>query len=394
MATTIISKQRIHSIDMVRGLIMLIMALDHTRDFFYYAGQNPTNLATTTPILFFTRWKTHYCAPTFVFLSGVSAYLSGTKKTKAELSAWLIKRGLWLIVVEVVVMTFILTLNPAYNAIVLDILWAIGCSMILLGLLVRLPIKAIAIIGCVIFFGHDILDLITLPTTGTASVLIKMFFTAFGTVLPLNSNYFVFDLYAIIPWTGVMLLGYVFGSLYKNGVRPEARRALLLTTGICVTILFIGLRILNYYGDPAAWGPQQSWVYSLLSFLNTSKYPPSLLFLCMTLGPVLILLALIEKAKNGFFRFLIVYGNVPFFYYVLHFLVLRIINVIFFFAAGFNTGQIRTPGSPFLFNPATFGYPLWVIYLLWFGVIVAMYWPCKWYGNYKRTHTNWWLSYL
>ena len=387
-------KQRIHSIDMVRGLIMLIMVLDHARDFFYYAGQNPTNLATTTPLLFFTRWITHYCAPTFVFLSGVSAYLSGIKKTKPELSAYLIKRGLWLILIEVVVMTFILTLNPAYNAIVLDILWAIGFSMVLLGLLVRLPIKLIAIIGCIIFFGHDVLDFINLPAAGIGSGLIKIFFTAFGTVFPIDSTHIIFDLYAVIPWTGVMLLGYVFGSLYKNTVNSDARKGLLLVTGICTTILFLALRTLNYYGDPAPWGAQQNWAYSLLSFLNTSKYPPSLLFLCMTLGPVLILLALVEKTQNAFARLLIIYGNVPFFYYVLHFLVLRIVNVIFFFAAGYTTNQIKTPGSPFLFNPPTFGYPLWVIYLLWFCVMVAMYWPCKWYGNYKRTHNNWWLSYL
>lgn len=394
MASTPILKQRIHSIDILRGLIMLIMALDHTRDFFYYAGQNPTNLATTTPLLFFTRWITHYCAPTFVFLSGVSAYLAGTKKTKEELSAYLIKRGLWLILVEVLVMTLILTLNPAYNAIVLDILWAIGCSMILLGLLVRVPLKIIAIIGCVIFFGHDILDLIPLPATGAGADLIKVFFTAFGTVLPINNSYFVFDLYAIIPWTGVMLLGYVFGSLYKHGINPVARKKLLLLTGICVTVLFIALRILNFYGDPAPWGPQRNWVYSLLSFLNTSKYPPSLLFLCMTLGPVLIILALVERARSGFSRLLMVYGNVPFFYYVLHFFMLRVVNVIFFFEAGYTTSQIKVPGSPFLFSPGTFGYPLWVVYLLWLCVIVAMYWPCKWYGRYKQTHKDWWLSYF
>lgn len=394
MATTSILKQRIPSIDILRGLIMLIMALDHTRDFFYYAGQNPTNLATTTPLLFFTRWITHFCAPTFVFLSGVSAYLGGTKKAKNELSAYLIKRGLWLILVEVVVMTLILTLNPAYNAIVLDILWAIGCSMVLLGLLVRLPLKIIAITGCVIFFGHDILDLIPLPATGVGADLVKIFFTAFGTVIPINSNYFVFDLYAIIPWTGVMLLGYCFGSLYKKEVSSDERKRLLLVTGICTTILFIVLRALNVYGDPAPWGVQHDWVYSLLSFLNTSKYPPSLLFLCMTLGPALIILALVEKARSNFSRLLIVYGNVPFFYYVLHFLVLRVVNVIFFFAAGYTTSQIKVPGSPFLFSPATFGYPLWVVYLLWFCLIVAMYWPCKWYGKYKQTHNNWWLSYL
>jgi len=229
---------------------------------------------------------------------------------------------------------------------------------------------------------------------GAGALLIKIFFTAFGTVIPINSNYFIFYLYAIIPWTGVMLLGYCFGSLYKKGFSENARKRLLLLTGICITVLFILLRISNFYGDPAPWGPQRNWVYSLLSFLNTSKYPPSLLFLGMTLGPVLIILALVEKVRSGFARLLMVYGNVPFFYYVLHFLVLRIVNVIFFFAAGYTTSQIKVPGSPFLFSPATFGYSLWVVYLLWLCLIVGMYWPCKWYGKYKQTHNNWWLSYF
>lgn len=394
MVTTTPLKQRIHSIDILRGLIMLIMALDHTRDFFHYPGLNPTNIATTTPLLFFTRWITHFCAPVFVFVSGVSACLTGRKKSKKELSAYLIKRGLWLIFVEVVVMTFILTLNPFYNAIVLDILWAIGFSMILLGLLVRAPLWLMAVIGGLIFFGHDIFCYITPPASSAGLVLEKIFFTAFGTVFPISSGRFIFYLYAIIPWTGVMLLGYVFGSVFNYEVNPVNRRNFLLLTGICTTLFFISLRLLNSYGDPAPWVHQSTWVYSLLSFLNTSKYPPSLLFLCMTLGPALIIMALVEKLQNKFSRLLIVYGNVPFFYYVGHFLLLRIINIIFFFAAGFKGSQIVDPASPFWFTNAKFGYPLWVVYLIWLFVIAAMYWPCKWYGNYKLNHNNWWLSYL
>lgn len=394
MATILPLKQRINSIDVLRGLIMLIMALDHTRDFFHYANINPTNIATTTPLLFFTRWITHFCAPVFVFLSGVSAYLTGIKKSKKELSAYLIKRGLWLILIEVIVMTLILTLNPTYSFILLDILWAIGCSMVLLGLLVRAPLWVIAAIGCIIFFGHDIFDYITPAAMGIIPALIKIFFTAFGTVFPISSSHIILDLYAIIPWTGVMLLGYVFGSLYQPGTNSRARKKLLFLTGICTILFFVSLRMLNSYGDPAPWAQQRGWVYSFLSFLNTSKYPPSLLFLCMTLGPALILLSIAEQAQNKLSRVLTIYGKVPFFYYVIHFFLLRIVNVIFFFAAGFNSSQIINPASPFWFTNAKFGYPLWVVYLIWLFVIIVMYRPCKWYGNYKLTHNKWWLSYL
>lgn len=266
--------------------------------------------------------------------------------------------------------------------------------MVILGLLVRVPLKVIAVIGAIIFFGHDIIDLIPMPGGGAALILVKIFFTAFGTVIPVNTTHFIFDLYAIIPWTGVMLLGYVFGSLYKPAANRELRKRVLLVTGIALTVLFIFLRTLNIYGDPVPWSAAYKGITPLLSFLNTSKYPPSLLFLCMTLGPALILLALMEQVQNKLVRIFIIYGNVPFFYYVLHFYLLRIINILLFFASGLGAGQIKNPGSPFWFTSAKFGYPLWVVYLIWLFVIAAMYWPCKWYGNYKRTHNHWWLSYL
>lgn len=389
-------KQRIQSIDILRGVIMLIMAIDHCRDFFHNAGpfSDPTDMATTTVILFFTRWITHFCAPAFVFLSGVSAYLAGMRRTPKQLSAFLIKRGLWLIAIELVVMTFAFSFNPLYNEFILQVIWAIGFSMVILGLLVRAPLAVIGIIGSIIFFGHDILDFMQLPKTGAANALLRIFFTARGTVLPLGSNHAIFDLYAVIPWTGVMLIGYVFGSLYKPSFGAERRKKILLVAGSCLIALFILLRLPNGYGDPAPWSTQRNWAHTLLSFLNASKYPPSLLYLCMTLGPAIIVLALTEKVQTALTKIFKVYGNVPFFYYVLHFYLIHIITVILFFASGYTTHQIVDPNSPFFFRPAGFGFSLGIVYLLWLFVVVVLYFPCRWYSRYKQTHRQWWLSYL
>jgi uncharacterized membrane protein len=391
-------KQRIQSIDILRGVIMLIMALDHCRDFIHIAGPNgdPTNMETTTPILFFTRWITHFCAPTFVFLSGISAYLAGLRRTKSELSAFLIKRGLWLIFAEVAIITLGFTFNPLYNLFILQVLWAIGFSMVILGLLVRAPLAVIGVIGGLIVFGHDILDYLQLPQNGTDAgyILLRLFLTARATLFTINSTHLVFDFYAILPWTGVMLLGYVFGPLYKPTFGAQKRRKILLYTGLSILALFFILRILNLYGDPAPWSVQRNGVYTVLSFFNTSKYPPSLLYLCMTIGPALIILSITEKVQNKLTKIFTVYGNVPFFYYILHFYLIHIITVILFYASGYNNSQIIDPKSPFLFRPSTFGYNLGIVYLVWLFVIIVLYFPCRWFSKYKKTHSQWWLSYL
>ncbi len=389
-------KQRIQSIDTLRGVVMLIMAIDHVRDFFHITAwtDSPTNLATTTPQLFFTRWITHFCAPTFVFLSGASAFLAGQRKTKKELSSFLIKRGLWLVLVELVVMSLAFSFNPLYNVFFLQVIWVTGWSMVFLGLLVSASIKYILLIGCIITFGHNILDYFQLPQQGTAHVLWSVFFTAFGTLFKYGQSRFVFDLYAILPWTGVMFLGYGFGILYSKNYDALKRRRTVLMIGIAVTIFFIVLRYINAYGDPSHWSTQKNGLYTFLSFLNTTKYPPSLCYLSMTIGPALIFLSLIETAKNKVTDILSMYGRVPFFYYVLHFYLIHILCVIIFFASGYTSKDIIDPNVPFLFRPQHFGFDLPVMYLIWFFVIAVLYKPCKWFDNYRRTHTQWWLSYL
>lgn len=382
---------RITSIDILRGLVMIIMALDHTRDFFHSTAMtaNPLDPATTTTALYFTRWITHFCAPTFVFLSGLSAYLSSRNKTKTEASGFLIKRGIWLIIVEITLVTFGLTFNPLFNVFIWQVIWAIGCSMLLLGLLIRISYTAVFITGIVLFAGHNILDYLHLPTTGAAGSLWGIFLTTRGMFLPIGGSHAIGVFYAILPWTGVMLMGYCAGAWFQKNYPVEKRKRLLLISGSSMIVLFILLRYFRGYGDPGVWDKS-----SLFSFLDTSKYPPSLQYCCMTLGPALILMAVMENVRSGWSKIVSVYGRVPFFYYILHFYLIHSLTVIVFFATGHTTAEIIDPQSLFLFRPANFGYDLWVVYVIWIAVVASLYFPCRWFYRYKTQHSQWWLRYL
>ncbi len=390
------TKYRIESIDILRGLVMLIMAIDHIRDFFH-GSPDPTDLAVTTPILFFTRWITHFCAPTFVFLSGTSAFLAGTRRTRGQLSAFLITRGLWLLVVEVGLITFAITLNPFYNVLILQVIWAIGASMILIGILVRLraSLLFIGVVGVVIFFGHNIIDKVNFGhVTHALWWRLLLSTNGFGAFYPTGVNRGILMAYALLPWTGVMMLGYVFGMVYKSSFDALKRKKVLMNSGLTLLILFFLFRYFNVYGDPAPWAVQKTISLSIISFFNVTKYPCSLLYLCMTLGAALIILALTEHVKNKFTAILIVFGNVPFFYYLCHWYLMRLFTIIIFFAQGYNSSQIVNPKQPILFQPDGFGFNLFGVYVLWIIVITILYFPCRWFSNYKRTHRQWWLSYL
>ena len=390
-------KYRIESIDILRGLVMLIMAIDHIRDFFHYGHPEPTDLAITTPILFFTRWITHFCAPTFVFLSGISAYLAGTRRTRKELSAFLIGRGFWLLLIEVALITLAITLNPLYNVLVLQVIWAIGGSMILLGIMVRLraSLLFIGIVGAIIFFGHNILDIVNFGgATKTVAWRLLLSSGGFNSFLPLGPNRGILMAYALLPWTGVMLMGYVFGRLYKSSYDPIRRRKYLLFSGLLLLLLFAVLRYFNIYGDPERWSVQKTTALSIISFFNVTKYPCSLLYLAMTIGSSLVLLSLTEKIKSKYTDILIVFGNVPFFYYLCHWYLIRLFTVIMFFVQGFKSTEIINPKQPLLFQPDGMGVNLFGVYLIWIVVIFILYFPCRWYGQYKKTHHHWWLSYL
>lgn len=389
---TSITKWRISSIDILRGLVMIIMALDHVRDFFHISAmtEDPTNPATTTPLLFFTRWITHYCAPVFVFLSGTSAFLSGQKKTKKELSSFLFKRGLFLIVLEIVVINFLVVFDPLYRFIGLQVIWVIGVSMVLLSFLLYLPIRILFMIGIALVVGHNMLDGFNYRNMEDIPLwyafLHQQLFTTYG------EGRFFAVLYPLIPWPGIMLLGYCMGAWFVRDFDAGKRKRLLLGWGSAALIAFFVLRWMNVYGDLVPWTTQKDTTATIISFFNVTKYPPSLLYCCMTLGPALLLLIWLEKVKGKWAEVVMVYGRVPMFYYILHFFLIHMLCVVAFFATGRPLSDAAS--GNFAFRPNDFGFSLPVVYVIWIGVVAILYPICKWYNQYKSTHGQWWLAYL
>lgn len=396
MNQAVLTKNRVQSIDILRGIVMIIMALDHVRDFFHVGAfqADPLNPATTTPMLYFTRWVTHLCAPTFVFLAGTSSYLVGLRKSKIELSAFLIKRGLWLILIEVVLISLALTFNPLYNILFLQVIWAIGISMVILGLLVRLPWTTILIIGLVIVGGHNLLDYPEAARNRQLGFWWDLVHGARFAIYPFAPNRVLAIVYPFLPWTGLMLMGYCAGKLFAPGFPVDQRKKILLYTGFGLIGMFFLLRLINAYGDPVPWTKQDTWLKTLFAFFNVNKYPPSLMYTAITIGIALILLVGLEKVVNRVTDFAQVFGRVPFFYYVLHFFLIHTLTVIAFFLQGYGEKDIVSQQVPFLFRPVDFGFPLWAVYLVWISVILLLYPLCKRYNAYKSTHRQWWLSYL
>ena len=394
MNTLVANRSRIHSIDLLRGLVMIIMALDHTRDFFHAPAftEDPLNPATTTPILYFTRWITHFCAPVFVFLSGASIYLQSLRKTKKELSLFVIKRGLWLLIVEIIVVNFAFSFDIYFSAVGLTTIWSIGISMIILGLFIWLPFPLILVSGIIIVFGHNLLDFYE---EGRESFSIWYSLLHRVGFYPLSENFTLFVMYPFLSWAGLMMLGYCFGKLVYKFEGPE-RKKILLWLGLAVTAFFILIRITDVYGDPDVINGTDKPLDSLYTFFEVAKYPPSLLFMCMTIGPAIIFLAVFDKASGAVTRFISVYGRVAFFYYVLHFFLIHIVSSIFFLLRGHSVSEgIYLKGEfPNFIKPGE-GYNLLIVYLLWIGVVALLYPLCKWYDGYKTRHKEkWWLSYL
>ncbi len=394
MNTLTAGRSRIHSIDLLRGLVMIIMALDHTRDFFHIAAftEDPLNPETTTPMLFFTRWITHFCAPVFVFLSGASIYLQSLRKTKKELSLFVIKRGLWLVIVEIIVVNFAFSFDIYFNAVALTTIWSIAISMIILGLFIWLPFPLILVSGLVIVFGHNLLDLYEKGREQFPiwySMLHRVGF------YPLTGKFTLMVLYPFLSWAGLMMLGYCFGKLIFR-YEGAQRKKVLLWLGLAVTALFIILRIADVYGDPDVINGTDKPLDSVYTFLEVAKYPPSLLFMCMTIGPAIIFLAFFDQAKGAVSRVISVYGRVAFFYYILHFTVIHIISSICFLLRGHTVSEGIYPKGEFPnFLKAGEGYNLFIVYLFWIGIVTLLYPLCKWYDGYKTRHKEkWWLSYL
>lgn len=386
------STHRIASIDILRGIVMIIMALDHTREFFHHdalVGNDPLNFKTTWPFLFFTRWITHFCAPIFVFLSGVSVFLYAQRnRTRKHVAFFLLTRGLWLILVEIILINFLWQFQ--YHFLFLQVIWAIGISMVFLSVLQYLPFKALLIAGLLIVFGHNLLDGVSIAKPVAASVVWSLIHQS--NLFAANNHFFILVAYPFLPWLGLMICGYCMGKLFMKHIDAAYRKKFLLIAGISAVALFVVLRFINYYGDRQHWTSQNTTLFTMLDFIKTTKYPPSLLYILMTIGPALIVLSFIETSSNWFTRFAVIYGKVPFFYYILHVLLIHSVARLFMLISGKGNGDVDFPGSP-VFPDA--GYPLGVTYAVWISVVLILYYPCKWYGRYKAAHPqNKWLSYL
>lgn len=394
------TQKRIESIDVIRGLAMVIMALDHTRDYFHIAANidDPLNLTTTTPILFFTRWITHFCAPIFVFLSGTSIYLQSLRKTKKELSHFLIKRGLWLIFAELFIISLAWTFDPLYHVNPLQVIWAIGISMVILGLAIHLPYRVILIMGLIIVFGHNLLDIPESAPGFKAGFWWNLFHSGFFKLYAYAPNHFVMMVYPFVAWTGVMMLGYCTGIFFTTNYTSGQRAKILNRLGLGLILFFVVLRFINIYGVPVVWSTQKTGLFTFLSFINIHKYPPSLLYLCITIGPALLLLAVMEKIKNAFTNIMVIFGRTAFFYYIIHLYLIHLLATLLFFIKGNHSVQEALDSMknlPFLFVIPGEGLSLAAVYGVWAFVVISLYPLCKWYDKYKSGHKEkWWLSYL
>ena len=397
---------------------MIVMVLDHTRDYVHTGGltADPTNLATTTPMLFLTRWVTHYCAPIFVFLAGVGAHLQlsrgipaspggfrGTRTTR-DLSRFLVTRGLWLIVLEFTVIRVTTWFNVDYSLLAnFQVIWALGVSMIVLAALIHLPLGVIAAFGAVLVVGHNAFDGIRAvswqgPGSPVQSAFDKLWILLHqgGEFVPVfgGSGPVIFVVYPLVPWIGVIALGYVCGSLYS--LDPGRRRVLLRRVGLALIAAFIVIRATNVYGDPRPWTPQNTLLFSAFSFVNTTKYPVSLLYLLMTIGPALLALAWFESRRASRAEQVVTrVGRVPLFFYLWQWPLAHGLAVLLSLAAGKAVGYyFMSPPAVFAAMPPGAGFDLPVVYLCWAAIIAVLIPMCLWFARIKASNPAWWLKYL
>ena len=380
-------RARIASVDIVRGAVMVFMALDHVRDFTSRTHFQPENLERASAALFFTRWITHFCAPTFFLLAGMGIGIAMQRgKTAADMSRYLVTRGLWLLVLELIITPigwrFSFNLLPAFAL----VLWALGWSMIAMAVLIRVPHRVLAVVAVAVIAGHNLFDAVRPDQLG-AFGWVWQFLHVPGFVIPGK----LLVAYPLIPWLAVMALGFVVADVY--GWDPNRRRRSLLAWGAAATVLFILVRALNGYGDPGPWSAQRSGALTVASFLNVRKYPPSLLFLLMTLGPAMIALALTENARGRVARWLSVYGRVPMFYYVTHIFVAHLAGMLIALAQHGTLMRITVFTNPEGI-PDWYGLSLPGVYVAWAAVVALMYYPCKYMGELKSRRRDWWISYL
>lgn len=391
--SSIAPARRIMSIDILRGIVMVIMALDHTRDYFSDYHYDPLDLTHATSFMFLTRWITHFCAPVFVFLSGTSAMISFSKgqRSKRDMSIFLLTRGMWLIFLELTVVRFGWQFNIDYSLIFVQVIWAIGWSMIFLSLMVFLPVPVILIIGLSLIFGHNLLDTIHAESFGKNAIwwnfIHEQGFVKYGA----GSKNVVAVLYPLVPWLGVMATGFCFGKILLMPVNQ--RDKWLWTIGFYAIGLFVVLRVTNFYGNPTPWKTQPQWWRTILSIVDCQKYPPSLCYLLMTIGPAIIALPILERLNNQLTRFFTVYGRVPLFYYILHIYLIHSMAMIVGRFVGIPLSYFT--GNGFLFNPnPNWGFSLDMVYAFWIVAVLLLYYPCRSFMQLKATNKSWWLSYL
>lgn len=382
--------KRVSTIDFTRGLVMVVMALDHVRDLFHTPAldQDPTNLQTTTAALFLTRWVTHLCAPTFVFLSGTSAFLSTQSSGDVAASRrFLATRGLWLLLLEFTVVNLGLWFNLRFAIVVLQVIGAIGAGMLVLAAVMPLKPRAIGAIALLIVFGHNLLQGVSVGANAALNVGWSVLFRP--AVFPVSPGFTFAVLYPLVPWLGMLLAGYACGPFFTQPLRK--RRRLLFGLGLATLAGFALLRFANGYGDPAPWSAQKNGLFTFLSFLNCTKYPPSLLYALMTLGVSFLILALADGRENAFTRVVSVYGKVPLFYYLIHWYLIHALAVGLAFAQGFRWAELPFGAFEFGRPHAGYGFALPGVYLVWLGVVAALYPLCRWYGRYKAAHREVWL---
>ncbi len=402
------ARPRLDSIDLLRGLVMVIMALDHVRDYFSHSlftnpPTDPTDLDRTTVAMFLTRWVTHFCAPTFVFLAGTGAFLAGTRgKTKKELSWFLLTRGLWLVLLDLIVIRLEWTFNVDYPHEFGGVIWVIGWSMVVLSTLVYIPTSAVAVVGIALIAYHNLLDGKSAEEVSLPEWLwVILHKPGLFTVLP------PFDLgpfaipeiqfitaYSLMPWLGVLTTGYAFGAMFL--LDPSTRRRQLLGLGVALMLLFVAIRYTNSYGDSRPWSRQSDFPFTVFSFVNCQKYPPSVLFVLMTLGPAITALGLFQREWGTVGKFFIVFGRVPLFYYLLHIpLIHGLVVAVDYARYGKSPFLHEGPWSLRIENvPPDYGVALPTVYLIWIGVVLILFPLCWWFAGVKRRRREGWLSYL
>tara|TARA_R110000850_G_scaffold147130_1_gene269291 strand:- start:4379 stop:5542 length:1164 start_codon:yes stop_codon:yes gene_type:complete len=386
-------KTRIQSIDFLKGFVIVLMALDHVRAYFHYDYFyfDPTDIDQTNFWIFFTRFITHFCAPVFVLLAGTSAFFVEQKIGKNAVSKWLLKRGLWLIFVEIIIISFGWRFQFNFDSIIFQVIWLLGASMIFLAFFIHFPKKLMIPLCLLVIFGHNALDGFTGGQLGDFWKLLHI-----EGPIQLTENSSIYNAYPLIPWIFVMPLGYYLGILYKPGYDAVKRHHILIRTGISAIVLFFVLRFANIYGDLEAWTSYEDFTKTVLSFFNVTKYPPSLLFLLITLGPSLIVLSLAEKLKGKLFDVMVLFGKVPMFFYIVHIYWIHLLAVPAVYLSVYDPKlMIIDVWIGFVTELQGYGFSLGTVDLIWLFVVASLYPVCKWYWNFKKNNRQYgWLSYL